>query len=50
MDRWKQRLGMASLDTPSKRDWKIWEIAVLILLMQAAGLLTFFLLRWGFGP
>ncbi len=44
MDCWKQRLDMASLDTPSKRDWKLWEIGVLILLMQAAGLLTLFLL------
>lgn len=32
------------------RDWKLWEIGVLILLMQAAGWLTFFLLRRGFGP
>ncbi len=44
MDRWKQQLDMASLDTPSKRDWKIWEIAILLALMQAAGLLTLFLL------
>lgn len=44
MDRWKQRFDMASLDTPSKRDWKIWQIAILLALMQAAGLLTLFLL------
>ncbi len=44
MDRWKQRLDMASLDMPSKRDWKLWEIGVLILLMEGAGLLTLFLL------
>ncbi len=28
----------------TKRDWKIWQIAILLALMQAAGLLTFFLL------
>ncbi len=44
MDRWKQRLDMASLDTPSKRDWKLWEIGILILITEAGGLLTLFLL------
>ncbi len=44
MDRWKQQLGVASLDTPSKHDSKIWQIAILLALMQAAGLLTLFLL------
>ncbi len=34
----------------ARRDWKWWEIVALVLVVEVAGVLAWFLLWWGLRP